>query len=56
MIGESDKLIDFTVALDKLDKIGEEGVIKEMSERGISAVAIEKIKPIFELNSYSRCS
>lgn len=49
VIGESDKLIDFTVALDKLDKIGEEGVIKEMSERGISAVAIEKIKPIFEL-------
>jgi len=49
VIGESDKLIDFTVALDKLDKIGEEGVIKEMSERGISAAAIEKIKPIFGL-------
>ena len=49
MIGETDKLIDFTVALDKLDKIGEEGVIKEMAERGISAAAIEKIKPIFAL-------
>lgn len=49
MIGETDKLIDFTVALDKLDKIGEEGVIKEMAERGISATAIEKIKPIFAL-------
>ena len=49
VIGESDKLIDFTVALDKLDKIGEEGVIKEMSERGISTAAIEKIKPIFGL-------
>lgn len=49
VIGESDKLIDFTVALDKLDKIGEEGVIKEMSERGISPAAIEKIKPIFGL-------
>lgn len=49
MIGETDKLIDFTVALDKLDKIGEEGVIKEMAERGISAAAIEKIKPIFTL-------
>ena len=44
MIGETDKLIDFTVALDKLDKIGEEGVIKEMAERGISAA-----KPIFTL-------
>jgi len=41
VIGESDKLIDFTVALDKLDK--------EMSERGVSAAAIEKIKPIFGL-------
>nr|WP_315125308.1 histidine--tRNA ligase [uncultured Capnocytophaga sp.] len=49
MIGETDKLIDFTVALDKLDKIGEEGVIKEMAERGISTAAIEKIKPIFAL-------
>ena len=42
MIGESDKLTDFTVALDKLDKIGEEGVIKEMKERGISEEAIAK--------------
>ena len=49
MIGESDKLIDFTVALDKLDKIGEEGVIKEMKERGISEEAIAKLQPIFTL-------
>jgi len=49
MIGESDKLIDFTVALDKLDKIGEEGVIKEMKERGISEEAIAKLQPIFAL-------
>jgi len=47
VIGESDKLIDFTVALDKLDKIGEEGVKKEMLEKGISESAIENIKPIF---------
>ncbi len=33
VIGEEDKLIDFTVALDKLDKIGKEGVIKEMLEK-----------------------
>lgn len=49
VIGESDKLIDFTVALDKLDKIGEEGVKKEMLEKGISASALEKIQPIFSL-------
>src|SRR5690606_6835101 len=34
VIGASDKLIDFTVALDKLDKIGEDGVKKEMLEKG----------------------
>ncbi|WP_373056441.1 histidine--tRNA ligase [Zunongwangia sp. H14] len=50
VIGEQDKLIDFTVALDKLDKIGEEGVKKEMKEKGISPEAIEKIGPIFSLN------
>ena len=50
VIGESDKLIDFTVALDKLDKIGKAGVIKEMNEKGISDEAIEKIDPIFDLN------
>ena len=47
VIGEADKLIDFTVALDKLDKIGEEGVKKEMREKGISETAIEKLEPLF---------
>jgi len=47
VIGASDKLIDFTVALDKLDKIGEDGVKKEMLEKGISEVAIEKVQPLF---------
>ena len=49
VIGESDKLIDFTVALDKLDKIGEEGVKKEMHEKGISSEAIQKIQKVFDL-------
>lgn len=49
VIGESDKLIDFTVALDKLDKIGVEGVSKEMREKGISDLAIQKAAPLFEL-------
>lgn len=49
VIGESDKLIDFTVALDKLDKIGEEGVKKEMREKGISDEAVQKIEQVFHL-------
>ncbi len=47
VIGAKDKLIDFTVALDKLDKIGEDGVKKEMIEKGISEAAIEKVQPLF---------
>lgn len=47
VIGASDKLIDFTVALDKLDKIGEDGVKKEMLEKGIAEEAIEKLQPLF---------
>lgn len=47
VMGASDQLIDFTVALDKLDKIGEEGVKKEMLEKGIQPEAIEKLQPLF---------
>jgi histidyl-tRNA synthetase len=47
VIGASDKLIDFTVALDKLDKIGEDGVKKEMLEKGISEEALVKVQPLF---------
>ncbi|MCX6171229.1 MAG: histidine--tRNA ligase [Flavobacterium sp.] len=47
VIGASDKLIDFTVALDKFDKIGEEGVKKEMLEKGITSTALEKVQPLF---------
>jgi histidyl-tRNA synthetase len=47
VIGASDKLIDFTVALDKLDKIGEDSVKTEMLEKGISEVAIQKVQPLF---------
>ncbi|KVV15595.1 histidine--tRNA ligase [Flavobacterium sp. TAB 87] len=50
VIGASDKLIDFTVALDKLDKIGEEGVKKEMIEKGISAEALVKVQPLFSFS------
>ena len=48
VIGASDKLIDFTVALDKLDKIGADGVKKEMLEKGISETALVKVQPLFK--------
>jgi histidyl-tRNA synthetase len=50
VIGAKHLLVDFTVALDKLDKIGEEGVKKEMREKGISDTAIEKAAPLFSLS------
>ena len=48
VIGESDRMIDITVALDKFDKIGQEGVVKELNEKGISSEAIAKLEPIFD--------
>tara|TARA_B100001146_G_scaffold225252_1_gene248828 strand:+ start:15812 stop:17182 length:1371 start_codon:yes stop_codon:yes gene_type:complete len=50
VIGASEQLIDFTVALDKLDKIGKEKVETEMREKGISEAAIQKIQPLFEVS------
>ncbi|MCL4156192.1 UNVERIFIED_CONTAM: hypothetical protein GTU68_042983 [Idotea baltica] len=50
VIGASDKLIDFTVALDKLDKIGEEKVKDEMLGKGISQSGIDKLQPLFSLS------
>ncbi len=45
--GESENIITITVAIDKLDKIGIDGVVKELSEKGISNEALDKIKPLF---------
>ncbi|WP_298497855.1 histidine--tRNA ligase [uncultured Algibacter sp.] len=50
VIGASDKLIDFTVALDKLDKIGEEKVKEEMRSKGILEEGILKLQPLFTLS------
>ena len=50
VIGAQDKLIDFTVALDKLDKIGEEKVKEEMQNKGISQEGINKLQPLFSLS------
>ncbi len=49
MIGEADKIVDITVAIDKLDKIGLEKVNEELLANGISEDAIEKLQPILAL-------
>lgn len=49
IVGEKEKITDITVAIDKLDKIGAEGVTKELLERGIPESAIEKLNPIINL-------
>ncbi|OZV69681.1 histidine--tRNA ligase [Winogradskyella aurantia] len=49
VIGAQDKLIDFTVALDKLDKIGEAKVKEEMRSKAISEEGISKLQPLFDL-------
>ncbi|MEY4904244.1 MAG: hypothetical protein RLZZ292_2059 [Bacteroidota bacterium] len=49
--GIKEKFIDMTVAIDKLDKVGMEGVEKELTERGIGSEAIEKIKQILDVKT-----
>ncbi|MBO5971648.1 MAG: histidine--tRNA ligase [Alistipes sp.] len=49
-IGHADKMIDITVAIDKLDKIGLDNVKAELRERGIDDEAINKLQPILELS------
>jgi histidyl-tRNA synthetase len=49
IIDKADNIIDLTVAIDKLDKIGFDGVIKELLERGFTESDIEKIKPVILL-------
>jgi histidyl-tRNA synthetase len=49
LIGEKDKIVDITVAIDKMDKIGLEAVNEELRGKGITPEAIEKLKPILSL-------
>ncbi len=49
VIGEPDKIVDITVAIDKLDKIGLEKVNEELANKGLSQQAIEKLQPILNL-------
>lgn len=49
--GQADLLVDMTVALDKLDKIGEEAVVAEMKERGLTDHSIEVIRPFMQVKN-----
>ena len=50
VIGQPDRIVDITVAIDKLDKIGIDNVNKELLDKGISADAVEALQPILHLN------
>ncbi len=50
VIGAADKIVDITVAIDKLDKIGLDNVNKELADNGLSSEAIEKLQPIISLS------
>lgn len=49
VIGEADKLVDITVAIDKLDKIGVDNVNAELREKGVSEDGIQKLQPIINM-------
>ena len=49
VIGAADKIVDITVAIDKLDKIGLEAVNKELADGGLSQDSIEKLQPILKM-------
>jgi histidyl-tRNA synthetase len=50
VIGEKDRIVDITVAIDKLDKIGLDKVNEELLEKGISQLAVDKLQPILHLS------
>jgi len=50
MIGEADKIVDITVAIDKMDKIGLDNVNAELLERGLSEDAVAKLQPVLNMS------
>ena len=54
IIGEADKIVDITVAIDKLDKIGLENVNAELASKGIPQEAIDKLQPIILLSGSNK--
>ena len=53
-IGHADKMMDITIAIDKLEKIGLDNVKAELRERGIDDAAIDRLQPILELRGDNR--
>lgn len=49
IIGEADKIVDITVAIDKIDKIGIENVNEELRSKGLTEEAIERLRPLLEM-------
>jgi histidyl-tRNA synthetase len=49
IIGAADKIMEITIALDKIDKIGKEKVIEELMQRGIQNESISKLNPLFDM-------
>ena len=54
ILGASDKIVDITVAIDKLDKIGLENVNAELREKGLSEEAIARLQPVILLSGTNR--
>lgn len=54
VIGEADKIVDITVAIDKLDKIGLDKVNEELSGKGLSEEAVAKLQPVIQLKGSNR--
>ena len=54
ILGAADKIVDITVAIDKLDKIGLEKVNEELREKGLSEEAINKLQPVIMLSGTNR--
>ena len=50
VIGESERIIDITVAIDKLDKAGKEKVLEELKEKGLSDSSLHQIEPLFDFS------
>lgn len=54
VVNEKDRIVDITVAIDKLDKIGKDGVVKELQEKQVSAEAIAKLEPLIDFSGSNR--
>ena len=54
MIGQADKFMDITVVIDKLDKIGEAGVIDELLKSGLSSASVSSLDPILKLTGSNK--